>query len=754
MYQVLWLRTLGWVFGVTTYAASTVWATFMTGLAVGSLAAGIVADRVKHPLRWFASCEVLIGLSAAASPALLQYLQGGYAALYPRLPHSLPALTAARGLMAFATLIVPTALMGATLPLVVKGSGFRHSQLGRRIGLLYGSNTAGAILGTLVAGLYLIPYRGIHGAFVVAAIINVAVGATAWLLSLRAPPNAPAPRGRDGRLHASAPAAASVAGRGTNRGLAVVLTVFTLSGATSLALEVVWFRVLTLFLRPTVYGFAVMLATILSGIALGSYIATPLVQRRARWVAVLGGLEVAIAVTVTASFASLAWLPRLSDAVTPLVARVLPDYLGYPLAGSLLTIFPTALLMGIAFPIGLHVWTIGDRGDGSRSASRLSTFYALNVAGGIVGSLAAGFLLLPLLGSPKSLMLLGTVTLLGGLALLRVSELARTTRLVAMVGATAVFAAVLAAAPNPFAEFIAQRYAGDEILSVDEGVEATVLVQRTRNGDLSLTVNGNHQASSDDTTTYVHRRIGHFPMALHPNARTALVIGLGGGATAGAVSIHTGVQVDVVELAGSVVRASSFFERGSYGVLRRPNVTLRVDDGRNYLMLTPRRYDIITADVIHPIYAGSGNLYSREYFELMKRVLNPGGMVLQWISGTEAEYKSIARTFLSVFPEATVWLDGTVFVGSLEPLKLRRADFDWKLEVPGRAQGLHDLNIESFDRLLSFFVAGPDDLRRYLGTGPILTDDRPLTEYFLSLPRDRDPDLSSLKGDVRRYVTD
>jgi spermidine synthase len=483
-------------------------------------------------------------------------------------------------------------------------------------------------------------------------------------------------------------------------------------------------------------------------------LATALVQRRAKWVAVLGGLEVAIAVTVAASFMPLSWLPTLSEAITPLVARVLPDYLGYPLAGSLLTIFPTALLMGIAFPIGLHVWTTGGRGDATRIAERLSTFYSLNVTGGIVGSLAAGFLLLPLLGSPASLKLLAAATLVGGLALVSVSELTRASRFVVMAAGAAVFGVALAVAPTPFSEFIAQRYVGDQILSVDEGVEATVLVQRTPQSDLSLTVNGNHQASSDDTTTYVHRRIGHFPMALHPNARTALVVGLGGGATAGAVSVHTGVQVDVVELAGGVVRASPFFQKGSYGVLQRPNVTLHVDDGRNYLMLTPRRYDVITADVIHPIYAGSGNLYSREYFELMKRALNPGGMVLQWISGTEAEYKSIARTFLSVFPEATVWLDGSIFVGSLEPLRLRRADFDWKLQVPGRAQGLHDLNIESFDRLLSFFVAGPDDLRRYLGEGPILTDDRPLTEYFLSLPRDRDPDISSLKGDVRRYVAD
>jgi spermidine synthase len=169
-------------------------------------------------------------------------------------------------------------------------------------------------------------------------------------------------------------------------------------------------------------------------------------------------------------------------------------------------------------------------------------------------------------------------------------------------------------------------------------------------------------------------------------------------------------------------------------------------------MLTNKRYDVVTADVIHPIYAGSGNLYSVEYFRLIRSVLNPGGMVLQWTAGTDAEYKIIARTFLSVFPQTTVWADGSLLVGMVDPLQLRREDFERKLRTAGGAQGFHDLNVESWDRLLAAYVAGPDELRSFVGDGPILTDDRPLVEYFLSLPRDRDVDTSSMKGDVRRYV--
>ena len=179
---------MGWVFGVTVYAASTVWASFMAGLAVGSLAAGVIGDRVRHPLRWFGVTELLIGATALATPAILSELQKIYVALYPSLPHALPALTAARLVIALLVLIVPTTLMGATLPLVIKGSEARGGSLGAHLGVLYGSNAIGAIVGTIAAGLYLIPGLGIHGTFLAAAAVNLAVGAGALALSGVAPP--------------------------------------------------------------------------------------------------------------------------------------------------------------------------------------------------------------------------------------------------------------------------------------------------------------------------------------------------------------------------------------------------------------------------------------------------------------------------------------------------------------------------------------------------------------------------------------
>jgi spermidine synthase len=364
-------------------------------------------------------------------------------------------------------------------------------------------------------------------------------------------------------------------------------------------------------------------------------------------------------------------------------------------------------------------------------------------------------LLLPRLGSEGSLALLAGISFLSGIALLVVARGPAPGRLAIGAAGAAIFGWAVWTSPDPFVQFMAQRYAGTGLVWKEEGVEATVVVHQLGagpNSRLLMTINGNHQAGTDFPTTFTHRRIGHLPMVVHPGARTALVIGLGGGATAGAVSIHEGVDVDVVELADAVVSAARYFAPINYDVHTRPNVHLRVDDGRNYLMLTPKRYDVITADITQPIFAGAGNLYSREYFQLMRRVLKPGGIVMQWIPGTEAEYQLIARTFLSVFPETTAWAGGSLFIGSLEPLKLRRQDFEWKLAIPGRAQGMKDVRIETFDALLASFTAGPAEIRAFIGEGPLLTDDRPLAEYFLSLPRDREPNLAALKGDVRPYV--
>ncbi|HSK11236.1 MAG TPA: fused MFS/spermidine synthase, partial [Vicinamibacterales bacterium] len=432
IYQVLWLRMLGLVFGVTVYAASTVWASFMAGLAVGSIVAGRVGDRVRRPLVWFGAAEAAIGVTAFLTPQTLETLQHVYLRLYPSIPHDLAAVTFARFLITFAVLIVPTALMGASLPLVVKSSVVRNDRLGPRVGLLYGTNTAGAIAGSLAAGLYLIPAFGIQASFALAAITNLAVGVAAIAVGLRQPAVeravAPAAAGGDG------PAAGDLS-PALQR---LVLAVFAVSGFASLALEVIWFRVIVLVVRPTVYGFAVMLATVLLGIALGSWLVAPLLRRRWPWLAILAAIEIAMAYACLFSFRWLADVGAIHDWALPYVSAVFPAYLTYSIAASVPTILPTTLLMGAAFPIGLRLWA-GASGASDRVASRIGIFYSLNVFLAIAGSLAAGFALLPVLGSRSSLVAIAALILGSGLSLLLAPRANRAARLAAGALALALF---------------------------------------------------------------------------------------------------------------------------------------------------------------------------------------------------------------------------------------------------------------------------------------------------------------------------
>jgi spermidine synthase len=746
IYQVLWLRLLGLVFGVTVYAASTVWAVFMAGLAVGSVIGGRAADRVRRPLVWLGIAEALIGVTALATPFALDLLQGAYAAVHPSLNSSPVTLTVVRLAMSFLVLIVPSALMGATLPLVVKSSLREAEGLGGRVGVLYATNTAGAIAGSLVAGLLLIPRAGIQSSFLIAAALNGLVAIAAVALGRRMPDSSVAADAGNA-TPAVQGAAPPLDARQT-----LLLVVFTVSGFVSLALEVVWFRVVTLFVRPTVYGYAMMLAAVLGGIAAGSYLVAPWLRRRPErdWLLALGVIEGGIAIAALLSLGVLPRIPQLIATAGPAVGWFMGDYLAYLAIVSFAVIMPTMLLFGAAFPIGLHAWVRPAPGRASNVASRIGLFVSLNVAGAIVGSLGAGFVLIPALGSLKTLIVLAALALVSALALLAVAPASAAVRALSALAMAVLFVVAARGTPDPFDAYLAQRHADQKIIWQREGVQATVSVHEDRHGSYTLHVSGNHQAGGN---SFVHHRIGSLPMVVHPDAREALVIGLGGGATAGALSQHTGVLVDIVELSPEVVQAAArFFRPINFDVLRKPNVRVHVDDGRNYLLLTGKRYDVVTADVILPIHAGSGNLYSAEYFQLVRRALKPGGIAVQWVAGTEAEYKTIMRTFLSVFPETTLWADGSLMLGSVEPLRLRQRDFDWKVEVPQRREMMAQLGTATFGDLLRLYLAGPAEMRQYLGEGPVLTDDRPLVEYFLSLPRDRQVNLTGVKGDVMRHL--
>jgi spermidine synthase len=741
-YQILWLRLLALVFGVTVYAASTVLAAFMTGLACGSLLAGPLLKRFPRPLVVFGVAEMLIGVSAFATPIGLAVSENLYRALYGGGLQGFGALTAARLVCSFAVLLAPTALMGITLPALSASSTVRE-QLGARVSALYAVNTAGAVTGAVLAGFVFIGRIGIHNTFLLAAATNLVIGAVAvWGARIRVgpgfrPEEAVKTIGSAG-ISEQKPRHAVF----ENRPDPILAVVIALSGVAALALEIVWFRMLVQFLDATTYAFTTMLATVLAGIAVGGAIAARLLRGERDRLASLAVLQGATALAVLASAAFLAWSFNAGWRMS------------VPLPACVAAIFPAALLMGISFPLALRAGTADKAAENAQhTAQSVGLLYAANVGGAIGGALLAGFLLIPQLGTRRAL--IATSALYLATAFLLTARVRRRSIFLAgcAIAATA-FVVLAIRVPDPFNAAFVRRYGRDmREFWRDDGVQTAVSVHASQ-FRRSLYLDGLHQANDTPDMVRLHRVIGHLPMVLHPSPVDALVVGLGGGATAGAVSQHPGVNVQIVELSEGVRRAAGFFAHISYDVLNQPNVRLRVDDGRNFLLLSGERFDVITADIVQPSHAGAGNLYSREYFSLVRQALKSGGLAMQWIGQRpETQYKLIMRTFLSVFPNATLWYDAGLMIGSVEPLQIHADILAVKRSNPQTAAALDSIGLRDLETLASWYTAGPDEMRRFVGDGPVLTDDRPMVEYNRALPAD-DPsvNISGLRGDVSRVI--
>jgi spermidine synthase len=737
IYQVLWLRQLSLVFGVTVHAASTVLAAFMAGLALGSLAAGPLLRRTSRPLFAFGLAEIGIGLSAVATPVALAAANAIYGSLYDAVSNQAAAMTMARLAGSFVVLLVPTFLMGLTLPLVSASGIVRGAGLGSRVSLLYAVNTAGAMTGVLLAGFYLIGGIGTRRTFLLAATVNVVIGlVAAWI-------------GREGDTRIAddhgAPVVAptrvdTAAARLTYR--AVALVVF-LSGFASLALEVVWFRVLLQFVSATTYAFTTMLATVLGGIALGGAIAARRLRRDRDWLRALARVSMATAITAMLSMLFLAWSYRAGWRTSGTIQA------------SAAAILPAAICMGLALPMALRVGALRDAAGLSADALArgIGRLYALNVTGAILGALAGGFVVLPLLGSHRGLVAMAALFVLAALTLVVVHPTRRALYPGTIV-CLMVFAVAAARVPDPLSVTFERRHGGGlrEIFR-DDGSQTAVTVYANQFRRVMF-LDGLHQANDEPPMVQLHATIGHLPMVLHPAPTDVLVVGLGGGVTAGATSQHPGSRIRIVELSDGVRRGADLFSHANFDVLRQPNVEFRVDDGRNFLTFTNDRYDVVTADIIQPIHAGAGNLYSREYFGLVRRALKPGGLFMQWIGHREAtHYKTIMRTFLDVFPHATSWRDGEFMIGSLDPLRLQPGRVAAARADATTARALDAIGLTDDDVLRSWFMGGADQMRRFVGPGPILTDDQPLLEYHRSLGGSDGPlDVAPLRGDVRQVI--
>lgn len=749
VYQVLWMRSLSLFFGSDMYGVSIILSTFMGGLALGSLGGGWFAEQTRRPILWYGMAELAIGSFALGFESLLESLEPLLEAAYPAgaATHS-GGYHLARVLLAASTLLLPTALMGATLPLVLRHFVRARENVGALAARFYAVNTLGALSGTLVAGFALLPYLGTAHATLCAAGVNFGVGAVGVVLGLRTSvaPDVAAPRsGELDTLPGLPPAARRRIARAAMIGLG-------LSGCASFALEVVWTRILLVSFSATVYSFASMLACFLFGIFLGSRLVSKVVDRHEKPLALFSALELGTALSVGVLCLLVNAIPSLFGRLLSALAAALGQgqehtlVIATLLASFTLLIVPTTLL-GATFSVALRVYTTSV----ARVGSRTGNLYFANTVGSVVGSLGAGLLLVPTFGTGPSLAIVallfaGTGAYLG-VTQAKVDGEAWLRSPLAALGAGAVACALVSLAiPYRVTFNFNQRTHEDaELVYHADGVQNTIDVLRSRDGTTALVIGGNIEA--DDG--YLQRRHfvlkGHLPLMLQEQPKSVLVVGLGMGITLQATARHPGLErIDVVELSPEILDAQSELAAVNGDVANHPIVNVRIDDGRLYMKLSDRRYDMITADPIHPKISRVGYLYTREYYQSIRDHLNPGGVVCQWMpiyQISPARLRSAVATFLDVFPEATLWYveNHALLVAKKDAHQIDYDLLERRFASPNVREDLASIDIASPVELLSHLLMGPDELRAYVESGdhgeiPLNTDDFPYLEYFV--PRD------------------
>jgi spermidine synthase len=742
VYEVVWLRWLVHLFGATTLAISTILTAYMSGLALGSWLAGRWAAAVARPLRAYGLLELAIGAYALALPLLLGGVVPGLRLVGATEASSYVALSLGRFVFAILLLAIPTACMGATLPILARFATPRLQQLGGRVGRLYAVNTAGAVLGTAVAGLVLLPTLGTTLTNQVAVALNVAVGVAAIVAGRRLvePPAAGA-----GSLEGPAELAGPV-DPGARRAAAAAFATIALSGALAMVYEVAWTRALALVLGSSVYAFTIMLVTFLGGLAGGSYLLARRVDRLVEPGLALGAVQLGIGVSALAGVWLLPELPHLFLWLFGWSGGRHDLLLVLQLLLSAALILVPALGSGAVFPICVRL-TAPVVGLASRSVGNL---YAVNTVGAIIGSFAGGFVLLPAAGIRGTLLVAVLLDLACAAALFVVLPARPRLALVAVAALLAVAVPVVTPSWPALTmvsgvavyaeryhrlsrEEFRQRRERARLAFYEEGLTTTVSVEESR-GDFYLRVNGKTDASSGiDMPTQV--LAGHLPLLFHVAPQDVLVIGLGSGVSVGATLRHPLGRVTVVELERAVVTASRLFEHVNGRPLADPRTRLVINDARNFLLLTSDRFDVIVSEPSNPWVTGAASLFTRDFFELARARLRPGGVYGQWLqlySLTPETLRTVIATFQTVFPHVVVFQtinQDTFLVGSADPFRVDFAALERRLQTDAVRADLERVGLHEPADLFAWLLLDIEDVPRFARGAELNTDDNARLEF-------------------------
>jgi spermidine synthase len=734
IYEVVWFQLLELVIGSSTVSLGILLGTFMGGMCLGSLLFPRIVSRRLHPLRVYAFMELgigVIGLLLLAGMPLINNIYTSWAG-----PGFISMVL--RSIIAAICLLPPTFLMGATLPAISRWVETTPRGVSW-LGFFYGGNIAGAVIGSLLAGFYLMRVYDISITTFVAVGLNVVVA----LLSLAV--------SRSASYRASDESSES----GIAAGAWPVYLSIALSGMTALACEVIWTRTLSLLYGATVYTFSLILAVFLVGLGIGSSLGSALSHQMKRPRVVLAWCQVLLCAAMAwAAYMlteSIPWWP-----VDPSIASTPFFTFQLDLVRTLWVVLPAAVLWGASFPLALA--SVASRGQDP--ARLVGGVYAANTLGAIVGSLSASLILVAWIGSQHSQQLLivlsavsalfaSGATAFGAESGKSLSKYALAVSILLIAGYTELLAAVVRPLPARLVEygrFATTRGASNKTVYVGEGLTASVAVSDLPDGIRNYHNAGKVQASSDPADMRLQRMLGHLTTLLVENPRRVLVIGCGAGATAGAVSIESRLQKEtIVEIEPLVPKVvSTHFAEHNFDVIRNPKVEVVIDDGRHYLLTSKEKFDGITSDPLDPWVKGAAALYTREFFEIAKAHLNPGGVVTQFVQlyeSNEEAVKSEIATFFEAFPNGMVFANtvngqgyDVVLFGQVEPTAIDVDKLQARLDSPDfarMAQSLREIGIYSARDLMATYAGSATDLKPWTRDA-LINRDRNLRLQYLA----------------------
>jgi spermidine synthase len=765
IYEIVWFQLIQLVIGSTGISLGLLLGTFMGGMCLGSLALARIVPAHWHPLRVYGLLELGIGACGLGLLFLLPFAARVYAFWGSGL--------FGRSLLCGLALLPPTMLMGATLPTISRWLDSTPAGISN-LGLLYGGNIFGAVLGGLAAGFYFLRVHDMATTTYVAATLNLWVATTALYLS--------------GSTQQSGPATNVASARTAPPIARLVYVVITFSGFCALSAEVVWTRLLSLMLGATVYAFSIILAVFLGGLALGSSAGASLARRTRRPELALGACQLLLALAI-------AWAAlMLADSlpywpINPSLSHNIWLNFQLDLLRCAWAIFPATCLFGASFSLALAAAVPAEE-DQARFVGRL---YAANTLGAVLGALASSLLLLPWLGSQDlQRLLIGICAFSGVLMLLErwkasaplpfhpveergkpgtVAEApvrkgeGRSEGSVGFAGpsmrrvawtlcAFAIAAALIETVPRlpwglvAYGRYLPTKTDLGKILFVGEGINSSVAVTELSTGVRNFHISGKVEASTDPHDMRLQRMLSHIPGLLHPRPRSALVVGCGAGVTAGSFVPYPQLErIFICEIEPLIPRVvAQYFGQENYDVLQDPRARVIYDDARHYILTAREKFDIITSDPIHPWVKGAATLYTREYFELCKAHLNPGGLVTQWVPLYEsnlAVVRSEIATFFDVFPNGTIWSnddDGegydVVLLGSTQPQTIDLQAVQERLshdDYHAVLQSLREVGFKSAYSLFATYAGQAADLKPWLQRAQINRDRNLRLQYLAGL---------------------